>query len=367
MDNKKIFKRAKSLFNSLKTDPASVIFAEEFLDNTFLKKIKKSNYSADKQLYILINLADTKNLLDDDAQSARADYVEKIEIDRSTLYSFNGPFQLLHADVGKNAMFPQYVLVIVDLYSLKIYTYTMKSHKQILQKLKLFYDDVRSKRKGKQMRFQVDNEFQQVKIKDLNELNNVDMFTTSVRGSKAFAAEQKVRGLKTRVAKLNTQKLKLSPAKIIERSTLNMNLMKNKKYGMSPEEIEHSSLAGEYFKAVFNMHRLENTQNLHRRQDNYGIKKYSAKRKKLRDELFVGEKVFVFAERIKKKAAPGKFYKQSVQNISYFNKDRTFTIKRIQSIDGIKYYWLKDAQNNKNLTKRFQRTELFALRGNFVI
>ena len=245
MDNKKIFKRAKSLFNSLKTDPASVIFAEEFLDIRFLKKIKKSNYSADKQLYILINLADTKTLLDDDAQSARADYVEKREIDRSTLYSFNGPFQLLHADVGKNAMFPRYVLVIVDLYLLKIYTYTMKSHKQILQKLKLFYDDVRSKREGKQMRLQVDNEFQQVKIKDLNELNNVDMFTTSVRVSKAFAAEQKVRELKTRVAKLNAQKLKLSPAKIIERSTLNMNLMKNKKYGMSPEEIEHRSLDGE--------------------------------------------------------------------------------------------------------------------------
>ena len=31
---------------------------------------------------------------------ARADYVEKREIDRSTLYSFDGPFQLTHADVG---------------------------------------------------------------------------------------------------------------------------------------------------------------------------------------------------------------------------------------------------------------------------
>ena len=30
------------------------------------------------------------------------------------------------------------------------------------------------------MRLQVDNEFQQVKIKDLNEINNVEMFTTAV-------------------------------------------------------------------------------------------------------------------------------------------------------------------------------------------
>ena len=69
----------------------------------------------------------------------------------------------------------------------------MRSRKEILQKLKLFYDDVRNERKRKRMRLQVDNEFQQVKIKDLNDQNNVEMFTTAVRGGKAFAAEQKIR------------------------------------------------------------------------------------------------------------------------------------------------------------------------------
>ena len=58
------------------------------------------------------------------------------------------------------------------------------------------------------MRLQVDNEFQQVKVKDLNDLNNVEMFRTSVRGGKAFAAEQKIRELKNRIAKVNAQKLK---------------------------------------------------------------------------------------------------------------------------------------------------------------
>ena len=74
------------------------------------------------------------------------------------------------------------------------------------------------------MRLQVDNKFQQVRLKDLNYQNNVEMFTTSVRGGKAFAAEQKIRELKTRIAKINAQKLKISPAKIIQNSTLNMNL-----------------------------------------------------------------------------------------------------------------------------------------------
>ena len=78
--------------------------------------------------------------------------------------------------LGKNATFPPYVLVIVDLFSSKVYTYPMKSRKQIRQKLEQFFRDVKSKRNSKKMRLQVDQEFQQVKIKDLNELNNVSMF-----------------------------------------------------------------------------------------------------------------------------------------------------------------------------------------------
>ena len=83
----------------------------------------------------------------------------------------------------------------------------MHSRKQIVQKMALFCDEIKNKRKNKQMRLQVnnefqqvklkdDNEFQQVKLKDLNEANNAEMFTTSVRGGKAFAAEQKIRELK---------------------------------------------------------------------------------------------------------------------------------------------------------------------------
>ena len=57
--------------------------------------------------------------------------------------------------------------------------------------MKLFYDEVKNKIKNKFMRLQVDNEFQQLKIKDLNDENNVKMFTTSIRGGKAFVEEQK--------------------------------------------------------------------------------------------------------------------------------------------------------------------------------
>ena len=89
------------------------------------------------------------------------------------------------------------------------------------------------------------------------------------------------------------------------------------------------------------------------------------KKKQLREELSIREKVFVLAERIKKKSAPGKFYKQSVQNISYFNKEKTFIIRAIKTIDKIKYYWLKNAETNRKLPQRFIKRELFALRNNF--
>ena len=60
----------------------------------------------------------------------------------------------------------------------------------------------------------------------------------------------------------------------------------------------------------------------------------------------INSKVLVLAERIRKKSAPGKFYKQSVQNISYFNKEKIFFSRKKQKIDKISYYWLKTHKIN---------------------
>ena len=83
------------------------------------------------------------------------DFLEKGETDRSTLYSFDGPFQLIHADIGnleflgKSATTLRYVLLAVDLYYSKVDIYPMHSRKQILQKMKEFYEDIKSKRNMK--------------------------------------------------------------------------------------------------------------------------------------------------------------------------------------------------------------------------
>ena len=87
----------------------------------------------------------------------------------------------------------------------------------------------------------------------------------------------------------------------------------------------------------------------------------------LSDNLFIGARVYMLAERIKKRSTPVKFYKQYVQNISYFNKDIVFTIqKKKKNIGDITYSWVKNRKNNKNVTKRFSLSELFALHTNFL-
>ena len=68
-------------------------------------------------------------------------------------------------------------------------SYALKETKPTKDEISLWWD--KNKRKNKTVRLQVDNEFQQVRVKDLHDQNNVEIITTSVREGKAFAAEQK--------------------------------------------------------------------------------------------------------------------------------------------------------------------------------
>ena len=95
------------------------------------------------------------------------------------------------------------------------------------------------------------------------------------------------------------------------------------------------------------MHWTERTKLIHDRLNSYDKKKYDRKKKKSRENLNINEKVLLLAERIRKKSALGKFYKQSVQNISYFNKEKVFFIRKKPKNDKIGNYWLKDSQNKK--------------------
>ena len=47
MEDKKLFEKAKNIFNSLKTDSSSALFSEEKIDGRLLKKLNNSKYEKD--------------------------------------------------------------------------------------------------------------------------------------------------------------------------------------------------------------------------------------------------------------------------------------------------------------------------------
>ena len=113
------------------------------------------------------------------------------------------------------------------------------------------------------MRLQTDKEFKLQKIYYLNKKFNVDMFTTSLRRGKAFAAEQKIREFKKallrskKMEKYNKKRIK--PNDLIKKATFNLNNVKSVKYGFAPEQIEEKSLnkeTGKKFTEIYDFHRL---------------------------------------------------------------------------------------------------------------
>ena len=70
----------------------------------------------------------------------------------------------------------------------------MRTKNNLPKKMEEFYKEIDFKRiKNEKMRLQVDLEFQQNKIKKINQKYNVEMFSTKNRGGKAYIAEQKIR------------------------------------------------------------------------------------------------------------------------------------------------------------------------------
>ena len=294
-----------------------------------MKKAKKSTF--DKNI-VFVNLSEQledKSFYQNDNLPLVALFINKrSNIDRSTLYSISKLFELLHADItdlrflAKSAVDPKYCLLLVDLFSSKIYVYLMKNRSLLARKLNLFYNDIKQKRAGK-MHMQTNLEFKQNQIKKLNKGFNVEMFHTKLQGGKAFAAEQKIREFKKfllrskRFEKLKKKKIK--PNKLIKKTAQNINGTFSKKYSLAPETIEKRSLNpnyGMYFQETYDFVRLRKIENNQLRNDKYN-QKIDKRKKTLRSPLNLNQKVLVLAERLSKKDAPGSLYKASTENMPF--------------------------------------------------
>ena len=310
-------KRTRNLYKAVQRDEESVFFANEKLTKQILKKANKSKYEKDRVFLTLYkNIGNVNIQAEEVIIPSHLPFVEKkSDIDRSTLYSFNRPFELLHADIAdirffaKSAVDPQYCFLFVHLFMQKIYTYPMKKRHLLSKKMDLFYQEVNEKRKNKPMRLQTDLKFQKDEIKKLNKKYNVEMFSTRLRGGKAFAAEQKIREFKKLLLKMKNLFKKcgkrLKPNEVTKKVTTNLNKIKTAKYGIEPEEVEKKALSDEVFREKYDFYRLEIIGSHASRKDRYNLKIDIQNPKKLREPFEIGEKVLVLTERLKKKDAPG--------------------------------------------------------------
>ena len=167
--------------------------------------------------------------------------------------------------------------------------------------------------------------------------------------------------------KKEKKKNRLKPTELIKKAAQNMNETISTKYQLAPETIEKKSLNpndGKYFQEIYDFMRIKKIENNQMRKDKYD-QKIDRRKRTLRSPLNLDEKVLVFAERLKKKDAPGNLYKASTDNIPFFNRNRIFTIfKRAKVNNGTYLYWVEE--EGKKINGRFLRQELFALNNQFL-
>ena len=149
-------KQLKNLFKKLINDQNSVFYSADKINSTLLNKGRRSSYEKDKVFYKLFNTVEDRNIIYESDENRIPFYTpfveQKKDIDRSSaLYTIDGPLQFFHADVAflkffaKSAVDPKYALVCVDLFTSKIYIYTMRRKSNLWQKLEPFYREIDSK------------------------------------------------------------------------------------------------------------------------------------------------------------------------------------------------------------------------------
>ena len=82
--------------------------------------------------------------------------------------------------------------------------------------------------------------------------------------------------------------------------------------------------------------------------------------RKLRKPLKIGEKVLALAKRIIKKDAPGNLYNSTTENISFYNSEQVFAVKKNCKNSNTYYYWISK-EEEKVIDKHFLRQEMYDL------
>ena len=144
-----------------------------------------------------------------------------------------------------------------------------------------------------------------------------------------------------------------------------MNNVNSQKHGVPSEMFEKKSLEDRKFWEVYDFHRMVRVSRdaeRYKRNDTCFDKKTC---KKPRSLLTVGEKVLVLAKRLRKKDAPRNLYKSTTENISSFNREEIFIVRKVLLKENSYNYWISKTTDGEIIKKIFLQQELFPLKNQF--
>ena len=145
--------KVENLFKNLQKDPKSVFYSTGNLSKSILNKANKSVYEKDKVFVNLYKPLEDKNFDKKlNVPLVTPFFTQKNDVDHSTLYSISKPFDLVHGDIAntkflaKSAVDPKYCLLLVDLFTSKIYIFPIKNRSLLSKKLKSFDEEKKQKK-----------------------------------------------------------------------------------------------------------------------------------------------------------------------------------------------------------------------------
>ena len=394
MDNGK-----KQMYLLLSKNKKSVLFLRSFkpqLSRSLLNKLKSSDYEGDRKFFD--NLTKRTLPYDEDATTKEKENEEEapVVIKRvreqsniaTTLQQVWRPFMSMQADVAEfkftnpSASDPSYVLVCVDLFTQKIFTYGYRTKNLLPKALEKFLDDIENDRSFfvkhdlhdyKYLRLQTDEEFtMNNKIKTLCEARKVNLYTTYINGGHASAAEQKIKLLKERMtAYLQSNNfIKSNKGKILADITDNINSQRVEKYGFSPNKLLETFRRNPIEIENYNAYRLTRVDKAAERRSRMLEKKVRSRTTRLR-KLVLNDLVYIPKGRLKKQDYPGRLDKVTTNKKPFFHNSIIFRVTNIFETD--KKTTLHQVKPITKIPKleyignqKFTRDELYALKNNTV-
>ena len=165
--------RIENLFRNLQKDPRSVFYSIRTLSKSIINKAHRSFYEKDVVFVNLYKKLEDKNFYQKkEIYLLLLSFLIKKAMLTTQLYIVLVRLLIWYmgdiADtrfLAKSAVDPKYCLLLVDLFTSKIYVYPIKNRSLLAKKLRLFYEDIKNKRTGK-LRLQTDLEFKQNQIKN---------------------------------------------------------------------------------------------------------------------------------------------------------------------------------------------------------